>query len=151
MVNSSALTATTVVALLIAILFRSALADDDSLWVTTGLRSWHTNEGYWHYRQNNDWLGLSYEMPHDINVVAGTYMNSDYNRTNYLGAMYQPLNLFGVHVGLLGGFFSGYTSARLTTPLIPMASYEYRRVGVNLFWIPSIVTALQLKVKLTDF
>ncbi len=78
-------------------------------------------------------------------------MNSDYNRTNYLGAMYQPLNLFGVHVGLLGGFFSGYTSARLTTPLIPMASYEYRRVGVNLFWIPSIVTALQLKVKLTDF
>lgn len=140
-----------VIALLIAFLCKSALADDDSLWLTTGLRSWHTNEGYWHYRQNNDGIGLSYEMPHEINIVAGTYMNSDNNRTNYLGAIYEPVDFFGAHLGVLGGFFSGYTSTRLTTPIIPMASYEYKRVGINLFWVPSIVTALQLKVKLADF
>ncbi len=143
--------ASLVMALLIIFLCKPALAAEDSLWVTSGLRSWHTNEGYWHYRQNNDGIGLSYEMPHEINIVAGTYMNSDNNRTNYLGAIYQPVDFFGVHLGVLGGFFSGYTSARLTTPLIPMASYEYRRVGINLFWVPSIVMALQLKVKLADF
>ena len=78
-------------------------------------------------------------------------MNSDNNRTNYFGAIYEPVNFFGVQLGILGGIFSGYTSARLTTPLIPMASYEYERVGINLFWVPSKVTALQLKVKLADF
>ena len=140
-----------VIALSITFLYQSAWAGDDSLWVTSGLRSWHTNESYWHYRQNNDGIGLSYEMPHEINIVAGTYMNSDNNRTNYFGAIYEPVNFFGVQLGILGGVFSGYTSARLTTPLIPMASYEYERVVINLFWVPSKVTALQLKVKLADF
>jgi hypothetical protein len=151
MSNSSGLFAALVIALLITFLCKSALAADDSLWVTTGLRSWHTNENYWHYRQNNDGIGLSYEMPNKINIVAGTYMNSDNNQSNYLGASYQPLDFSGVRLGILGGFFSGYTSARLVTPLIPMASYEYKKVGIDLFWVPSKVTALQLKFKLADF
>ncbi len=138
-------------ALSIIFLCKSALAVDDSLWVTTGLRSWHTQEAYWHYRQNNDGIGLSYEMPHEIDIVAGTYMNSDNNRSNYFGAIYEPVDFFGIHLGILGGFFSGYTSARLATPLIPMASYKYKRAGINLFWVPSKVTALQLKLKLADF
>lgn len=138
-------------ALLIIFLCKPALAAEDSLWVTSGLRSWHTHEDYWHYRQNNDGIGLSYEIPHEINIVAGTYMNSDNNRTNYLGAIYKPLDFFGAHLGILGGFFSGYTSAKFPAAVIPMASYEYKSVGINLFWVPSKVTALQLKVKLADF
>jgi hypothetical protein len=70
---------------------------------------------------------------------------------NYFGAIYEPVDFFGVHLGILGGFFSGYTSAKFPTSLIPMASYEYKRVGINLFWVPSKVTALQLKVKLAVF
>lgn len=140
-----------VIALSITFLCLSAWAADDSLWVTSGLRSWHTNESYWHYRQNNDGIGLSYEMPHEISIVAGTYMNSDNNRTNYFGAIYNPLDFFGAQLGILGGFFSGYTSAKFPAAVIPMASYEYKSVGINLFWVPSKVTALQLKVKLADF
>ncbi len=134
-----------------AFLCNSARADDDSLWVTTGLRSWHTNESQMHFRQNNDGIGLSFEMPGDINVVAGTYMNSDNRRSNYFGVMYQPLNLGGVHIGILGGVVGGYSLGKLTVAVIPMASYEYKWVGINLFWYPGILTAAQLKVRIAEF
>ena len=139
------------ITILILLLCKPALAADDSLWLTSGLRSWHNNQDQEQFRENNNGIGLSYEMPHDINIVTGTYMNSDDKRTNYFGAMFQPLEIFGVHLGILGAFFTGYTSADFETTVIPMASYEYKSVGINLFWIPAKVTALQLKFKLAEF
>ncbi len=135
---------------LLAFTCNAAQAGDDSLWLTSGLRSWHTNQDQRKYRENNDGIGLSYEMPYDVNMVAGTFMNSDNRRSNYFGASYQPVDILGVRLGVMGALFSGYTSANFEATLIPMASYEYKRVGVNLFWVPSKVTGLQLKFKLAD-
>lgn len=128
-----------------------ASAADDSLWVMTGFNSWHNNEGHWHNRQNNDGIGLSYEMPHDLNIVAGTYIDSNNKRSNYLGATYQPLDILGIHLGVLGGYVSGYRFVSVIPPVIPFASYEYRRVGINLIWVPTVLTAVQLKIKLAGF
>jgi hypothetical protein len=139
------------IALLVAFFCRPARAADDSLWVMTGFNSWHTNEGHWHNRQNNDGIGLSYEMPHDLNIVAGTYIDSNNNRSNYLGATYEPVDILGIHVGVLGGYVSGYSFAKIIPPVIPTASYEYRRVGINLIWVPTVVTAVQLKIRMADF
>ena len=128
-----------------------ARADDYSLWVTSGMISWHHNASQSHFRDNNYGIGLSFEMPHDVNVVAGTYIDSDNRRSNYVGVMYQPLNLGGVRFGALALAVTGYTPGRLSDVLIPMASYEYKWAGVNLFWYPGKVTALELKARLATF
>ncbi len=119
--------------------------------MTTGLRSWHHNASQSHFRQNNVGIGLSLEMPHDINLVTGTYIDSDNRRSNYLGVMYQPLNLDGIHVGVLAGAVTGYTPGKLSDAIIPMASYEYKWAGINVFWYPGKVTAVELKARVAEF
>lgn len=134
-----------------AFLCDSAQADDYSLWVTTGLRSWHRDESQLHYRQNNVGIGLALEMPHDLSLVAGTYVDSDNRRSNYGAVMYQPLHLGGVHFGALAGVVSGYVPHRLSDAVLPMASYEYKWAGINLFWYPGKVEAVELRVRVAQF
>ncbi|HKB58689.1 MAG TPA: hypothetical protein VKC56_01450 [Gallionellaceae bacterium] len=129
----------------------AARADGSSLWVTTGFRSWHPNESQSHFRQENIGIGLALELPHDLSVVGGTYVDSDNRRSNYLGVMYQPLRLGGVHFGALAGVVTGYAPGRLSQAIVPMASYEYKWVGVNALWYPGKVTALELKLRVAQF
>lgn len=128
-----------------------ARAGDYSLWLTSGVHSWHHNASGTHFRQNNVGIGLALEMPHAISLVAGTYDNSNNRRSNYFGIMFQPLDLGGVHVGALGGWVSGYHRRGRSDAVIPMASYEYKWAGINLFWYPGKVTAIQIKARVVTF
>jgi hypothetical protein len=143
--------AASAIALWVASFCRPAPAADDSLWLTSGFWSRHNQQAHYHYRQDNVGIGLSYELPYDLNIMAGTYINSNNGRSDYIAASYLPLHILGVHVGVLGGYDSGYSFAKFYPPVIPFASYEYSRVGINVIWVPSLVIAAQLKVKLADF
>ncbi len=128
-----------------------ARADGDSLWLTTGFRSWHPNESQSYFRQENIGVGLSFETPDAVNVVAGTYVDSDNRRSNYLGAMFQPLNLGGVHLGALAVIVTGYVPDKVSHAFIPVASYEYDWAGINVLWYPGKVTAVELKARVARF
>lgn len=129
----------------------SARADDYGLWVTSGMHSWHHNASQSHYRDANYGIGIALAMPHDVDVVGGTYIDSDNRRSNYAGVMVQPLHLGGARFGALAVAVSGYTPGHLSDVLMPMASYAYKWAGINLFWYPGKVTALELKARLASF
>lgn len=129
----------------------AAKASDSSLWVTTGFRSWHPNQSQAHFRQENVGIGLALQLPHDLSVVGGTYVDSDNRRSNYLGMMVQPLHLGDVHFGVLAGVVTGYTPGRLSEAVVPMASCQYKWAGVNVLWYPGKVAAAELKLRLVQF
>ena len=118
------------------------------LWLTTGMWSQHPNQDHYHYNQTNYGIGLAYEVNPNLTYVVGEYENSLYQNSKYFGITNETYRIGDMHVGYLAGFVSGYTKTPKFQPMVaPMASYEYRGVGINLIWIPSVVTAIQLKVK----
>lgn len=120
---------------------------DDGLWITSGMWSRHPNEQHYQYNQHNVGIGLAYQRG-NYNLVAGEYDNSLRHHSNYLGIINQPYSLGPVRIGYLAGFVSGYTKTPAFAPAVaPVLSYEYRKVGINLIVIPSVVTAIQLKIK----
>lgn len=129
----------------------AAHAGESSLWLTTGFRSWHPHESQAHFRQENIGIGLALQIPHDLSVVGGTYVDSDNRRSNYLALMYQPLHLGDLHFGALAGVVTGYTPGRLSKAIVPMASYQYRWAGLNVLWYPGKVAALELKLRVAQF
>lgn len=118
------------------------------LWITTGMWSQHPNQDHYHYNQTNYGIGIAYEVNHNLTYVAGEYENSLYQNSKYFGITNEPYRIGGAHIGYLAGFVSGYTKTPKFQPMVaPMASYEYKGVGINLIWVPSVVTAIQLKLK----
>lgn len=126
-----------------------AKADDEAVWLTTGEWSRHNNEDAHHYRQNNTGFGLQADLDEDRSLIAGWYNNSIHRETVYMGITWTPLHVGNAKLGLAGGMATGYDKF---VPAVPIGSiygsYEYERLGVNLFWLPSIVIAAQLKIRM---
>lgn len=141
--------------LILLLIFLSAcstcLADEpkDSLWLTSGMWSRHPNEDHYHYNQHNMGIGLSYEH-NNYNFVLGEYDNSLRQHSDYIGIINHPWSVGQVKLGYLAGFVSGYSVHPQFMPAVaPVASYEFdNRIGVNLVVVPSVVTAIQVKVRL---
>lgn len=132
--------------------------DPVNVWLTTGEWSRHNNNVdcpgpgkscQERYRQNNTGIGLQLDMDRDYTAVAGYYHNSIRNETFYIGGAWTPLHEGRAKFGVVGAMASGYWY----TP-IPIGglygTYEYERVGINLMWLPSVVMAIQFKVKLNN-
>ena len=101
-------------------------------------------------------LGVEYRFSTVASVTAGRFRNSDRVYSNYLGVYYQPWEVRGVRLGAVVGGFDGYPNMRnggWFPALIPTASYEYGRVGLNVGFIPTYKNRLyggfsfQLKFK----
>lgn len=130
------------------------------LWVESGFWSHHTTpRKVGKYREQNYGIGLEWQFAPRWQLNAGHYRNSVNRPSNYLQVGWTPLNwaptenltfTAGASVGVVNGYpkiHAGYFPT-----LIPMASVEYRRVGVNLVYIPSVARihgayAMQLKLR----
>jgi hypothetical protein len=130
------------------------------LWLESGFWSHHTTpRKVGVYRENNYGLGVEWQFARSWQLNAGHYRNSVNRPSNYLQVGWTPLNwsptddltfTAGASVGVVNGYpkiHEGYFPT-----LIPMATVEYRRVGLNLVYIPSVgrihgAYAAQLKLK----
>jgi len=155
--------------LLLGVLFSPvALADDwlgtieskplSELWLNPGFYSYHfqRDKGL---NDSNPGLGVEYRVSTVAAVTAGRFYNSDRHYSNYAGFYYQPIAIGPVRFGAVVGGFNGYPKMHeggWFLAAIPVASFEYQRIGVNLAFVPSYkdrlygALSVQLKVKILD-
>jgi len=90
-------------------------------------------------------------------MTAGRFYNSNRRYSNYAGIYYQPITIGSVRIGAVIGGFNGYPKMReggWFLAAIPVMSFEYERVGLNLSIVPTYKDRLygafsfQLKVKI---
>lgn len=145
-------------ALALALLAGMARADFDTsrLWVNAGFYSahWDTDKGL---RNANPGLGVEYKLDSTWSATAGRFINSNNAHSSYVGAYYQPWTVAGIKLGVVGGAFNGYPKAfngGWFPAVIPVASWEGERFGLNLALVPPLKDRLygalsfQFKVRL---
>lgn len=141
----------------LALLFApTANADAESVWLTTGEWSRHDHNQscpsdgspcHDKYRQNNTGVGLQIDFDRDVSSVLGWYNNSIRHESVYLGMTYAPLHVGNAKFGVMGSVATGYFYVPVPIASV-YASYESDQYGVNVFWLPDVVVAIQLKVKI---
>lgn len=126
------------------------------LWLATGFATYHFQSDK-DLNGQNPGVGIEYRFSDVAAVTAGRFYNSDREHSKYVGVYYQPWTVGGVKLGAVVGAFDGYPHMRdggWFPALIPAATYEYKRVGVNLAVIPTYKNrlhggiSLQLKFRL---
>jgi hypothetical protein len=127
-------------------------------WLDSGFATYHFNRNQ-DLNGANTGLGAEYRFRGDLAATAGRFYNSDRQYSNYLGAIWQPFAMGPVRLGAVVAGFNGYPHMRdggWFPALIPVATIEYKRVGVNVGFVPSYKDRLyggisvQLKFKLTE-
>ena len=129
----------------------------NEVWLNPGFYSYH-----WQRDQglngDNYGFGGEYRFSTVLSATAGEFYNSDRDHSKYLGVYYQPISIGPVRFGAALGGFDGYPKMRdggWFLAAIPVASYEYERVGLNLSFVPSykdrLYGALTFQVKLKVF
>lgn len=152
-------------ALLSLTLFAStaALAEEAStrrseLWLTTGFATYHFQSDK-DLNGRNPGVGLEYRFADSLSATAGRFYNSDRQHSRYAGLYYQPWEYKGVRFGAVVGGFDGYPKMRdggWFLAAIPTATFEYKRVGINVAVVPTYKDRLhggisvQLKFKLWE-
>lgn len=128
------------------------------LWVNPGFYSYHfqRDKGL---NDSNPGIGAEYRFSTVASATAGRFYNSDRAYSNYAGVYYQPVALGPFRLGAVVGGFNGYPKMRdggWFLAAIPVLSFDYQRVGVNLSFVPSYkdrlygALSVQLKFKLGD-
>jgi hypothetical protein len=139
------------------ILTRIEPAPASEFWLDSGF-------GTLHFNRDNDLnganvgIGAEYRLRRDIALTVGHFSNSDREYSSYLGAIWQPYAIGPVRLGGVLAAFNGYPRMRgggWFPAVIPVATMEYQRFGVNFGFVPSYKDRLygglsvQLKVRLT--
>jgi hypothetical protein len=100
-------------------------------------------------------LGVEYQFTETQSLTAGTFKNSDFEQSRYLGWYWLPLALGPVRFGGTFGIMDGYSKARngkFFPAVLPAISYERSRLGVNIYPIPgfsdNLYTAISIQVKI---
>jgi hypothetical protein len=127
------------------------------LWLNPGMVSYHFDRDK-DLNGNNYGLGAEYRFSTVASVTAGRFHNSDRDYSNYAGIYYQPFAIGPVRIGAVVGGFDGYPRMRdggWFMAAIPMLSYEYGRVGLNVAIIPTykdrLYGAISFQLKLKVF
>ena len=127
------------------------------LWVNPGLYSLHfqRDKGL---NDNNIGIGAEYRYSTVSAITAGVIDNSDRKASRYAGWYWQPLALGPVRLGGVAGAMDGYPKYRdggWFPVLLPAASVEYKRVGLNVLVIPTykdrLYGAISFQLKLKAF
>ena len=125
------------------------------LWLNPGFYSWHWDRNM-NLEDANPGFGVEYVLDDQWSLTAGTFKNSDRERSNYIGAYYMPFQWQGFKFGAAVGAFDGYPNYKdggWFPALIPTVAYESRYWGLNVGVIPSYKDRLygaisfQLKVR----
>ncbi len=128
------------------------------VWIDSGFVTYHFNRDK-DLNGANSGLGMEYRFRGDLAATAGRFYNSDREYSNYFGAIWQPVAIGPVRLGAVIGAFNGYPHMRnggWFPALIPAATFEYERLGVNVGFVPSYKDRLyggisvQLKLKLFE-
>ncbi len=128
------------------------------LWLNPGFYSYHfqRDKGL---NDSNRGFGVEYRVTTVASFTAGRFYNSARVYSNYAGFYYQPWAIGPVRIGAAVGGFNGYPKMHgggWFLAAIPMLSYEYGRVGLNVAIVPSYKDRLygaisfQLKLKVLD-
>lgn len=139
--------------------------DGQRLWLTTGFVSHHVGGGSPHrYNERNGGLGIEYTLGPDWQLAAGAYKNSVREHSRYAQAVWTPeltrtrLGDCKLGLGAALGVVDGYPAMRrggFFPTVLPVASIEWKRVGVNLTYIPSlagnVTGAFAVQLKLAVF
>ncbi len=129
--------------------------DANRLWVNAGFYSAHfdSDKGL---RNANPGLGFEYRLDDRWSATAGRFINSDNAHSTYIGAYFQPWTVTGFKLGVVGGAFNGYPKAfngGWFPAVIPVASWEGERFGLNIALVPPLqdrlygAVSFQLKVR----
>ncbi len=137
----------------------AAAADglDPHVWLNPGVFSYHLKDDR-DYRENNYGIGVELFLTPRHGLVAGSFMNSNDERSRYVGYHWRPLQLefdrLRFSGGLVFSLIDGYSDVRdgKTFPIVvPAVSVEYRALGANLVFVPhrehSSALALQLRLR----
>ena len=125
------------------------------LWLNAGFYSYHfqREKGF---NNNNYGIGGEYRYSTVSSIVAGSSYNSVRQTSRYAGWFWHPLALGPVHFGAVVGGVDGYPGVNnggWFPVVIPAASLEYKSIGANVIFIPSLkdkvygALSVQLKVK----
>jgi hypothetical protein len=146
--------------LLLALSLAAGAAQAETqFWVNPGVYSVHFDRGK-DLRDDNIGVGVESVLAPRHSVGAGTFINSNRERSRYVAYAWRPWqwNVGSVHVlaGVIVGAFDGYPRYRdggwFVAPL-PLVAVEGRRLGVNLSLIPTIrdrldgAIAIQVKLR----
>jgi hypothetical protein len=126
------------------------------VWLNAGFLSYHFDRNK-DYREDNWGLGAEAVFRPDHVAVIGTYLNSDYHRSRYIGYQWRPLHWqpwgLDVHGGITVSVVDGYPSmvdkGWFIAPT-PVLAVEGKRFGANFVLIPNKhggAIAMQLKMK----
>lgn len=135
-----------------------AQVDISQVWINPGFYSLHfdRNKGLEDF---NPGIGIEWPIDKTFSLTAGTFRNSDRERSNYAGLYVMPFEFYGVKLGAVVGGFDGYPKTNnggWFAALIPTAAIEGKHWGLNIAIIPSIKNRLygaisfQLKYRFSD-
>lgn len=125
------------------------------VWINPGFYSYHFERSK-DFNSVNYGFGAEYRFSTVASITAGTYRNSYYQQSNYIGLYWQPIAIGPVHLGVVGGGFDGYQNTNnggWFPAVLPAITIEGDLLGLNLLVIPTIPNrvsgslSLQLKLK----
>ena len=124
-----------------------------SSWINLGMYSFHGKEDV-PLNNENYGFGLEYKYTPTQSITAGTFKNSDFEQSRYLGWYWLPLEWKSLRFGGILGIIDGYSKAlngNFFPAILPAISYEGSRFGVNVYPIPGfenrLYTALSIQFK----
>jgi hypothetical protein len=136
----------------------AALADDSptKVWLNPGVYSHHFKEA--DHREDNYGFGAEVFVVPQHGLVAGSFINSNRERSRYGGYHWRPWHWKPAGVNLSSGFvfalIDGYSNANQGDwfpAVLPVLSAEYGPYGANLSFIPhprnGSALALQLRLQ----
>ncbi|PWF45989.1 hypothetical protein C7C56_017180 [Massilia glaciei] len=113
-------------------------APASEVWLDSGFATFHVDDDKG-LNGRNPGAGLEYRFSSTMSATAGRFLNSDNDHTVYAGVIYQPYQIGPVRLGAVFAALNGYPKMRdggWFPALIPTATIEYKRVGVNLAFVP---------------
>ena len=126
------------------------------IWLNPGMYSHHFKSDK-DYREANYGLGAEVRFTPVHGVVAGNFINSNYERSNYGGYHWRPWSWkpagVDVSTGLVFAMIDGYSKQNdggWFPAVFPTLSLEYGLYGANLMFIPNSKngSAIALQVKM---
>lgn len=133
-------------------------ADKSEIWLNPGMYSYHFDRNK-DFNSVNYGFGAEYKFSTVASVTAGTYRNSHYHQSSYIGAYWQPIAIGPIHIGVVAGGFNGYPNTNNSgwfPAVLPALSLEGDLLGLNLLLIPTIPNrvagslSLQIKIKVFE-
>ena len=114
------------------------------VWLNPGFLSWHFDRSK-DLRGDNWGVGAEVVFTPDHTVMAGNFINSDGQRSNYASYQWRPLHWrpsgidvsAGIGLGVVDGY-PKYHNGGWFIGLLPLLAIEGKRVGVNLTIVPTI-------------